>query len=133
MVNTQTPAELATEPCKSAPRTSTEAPINKEPYTLCPSTYGETIELECAGPSIDDFCSPPLTPLVEDMDRNSSSDLTSPASLGSTPLAVQSCKRCTHKAKYHNLLRANKRLKEKVSALKKEMFSLKDTITELEC
>ena len=103
---------------------------------LCPSTSGETIELECAGPSIDDFCRPPLTPLtplVEDIDGNSSPDLTSPASLATTPLAVQSCKGCTHKAKYQNLLRANKRLKEKVSGLKKEICSLKDTITELEC
>ncbi|XP_015779715.1 PREDICTED: uncharacterized protein LOC107357589 [Acropora digitifera] len=65
----------------------------------------------------------------------SSSSCTSGALVVSTPLSTAyNCKECAHKArkKKHNLLKANKRLKMKVWTLKKEVSSLKLTITELE-
>ena len=74
------------------------------------------------------------TPASFVVDPCSASSHTSGASVVSTPLSTAySCNDCTRRAKRsHNLQRANNRLKTKVQSLKKEVSSLRHTITELE-
>ena len=74
------------------------------------------------------------TPASFVVDPCSASSHTSGASVVSTSLSTAySCNDCTRRAKRsHNLQRANNRLKTKVQSLKKEVSSLRHTITELE-
>ena len=101
--------------------------------------------LEPQPSNVDEMCTPSSASLVVEnysastsasfvVDPCSASSCTSGTSVVSTLLSTaHSCKDCTRRAtKSHNLQRTNNQLNAKVQSLKKEVSSLRHTITELE-